>query len=146
VQQSLLACVDCTSVVACYKCTTIELQLNTVCSSPNKQGFEGIRHYCIKLQLNTVCSSISRVTSMAALLLHATSSIMGAAHNGPAVCAHHKNVVLLQGSKLHNSSLQASRLTAFSKFKCMTASGSISANSSVILATSNLHAGHNSQV
>jgi hypothetical protein len=81
---------------------------------------------------------------MAALQLHATSSIMGAAHNGPAVCAHHKNV-LLQGSKLHNSSLQASRLTAFSKFKCMTASGSNSANSSVILATSNLHAGHNSQ-
>ncbi|CAM6062492.1 unnamed protein product [Sphagnum tenellum] len=82
---------------------------------------------------------------MAALLLHVTSSIMGAAHNGrPAVCAHHKHV-LLQGLKLHNSSLQASRLTAFSKFKCMTASGSNSANSSVILATSNLHAGHNSQ-
>ncbi|CAM6038488.1 unnamed protein product [Sphagnum compactum] len=81
---------------------------------------------------------------MAALLLPVTSTIMGAAHNGPAVCAHHKNV-LLQSLKLHNSSLQASRLKAFSKFKCMRASGSNYANSSVILATSNLHAGHKSQ-
>ncbi|CAM6019569.1 unnamed protein product [Sphagnum balticum] len=72
--------------------------------------------------------------------LHGTSMIVSA-HNGLAVCMRQRN--LQQTFALLNSSSQAFRLKAFSRFNSMRASNS-SANSSVNLATSNLHA-HNLQ-
>jgi len=78
--------------------------------------------------------------SMAAPL-HGTSMIVSA-HNGLAVCMRQRN--LQQTFALLNSSSHAFRLKAFSRFNSMRASNS-SANSSVNLATSNLHA-HNLQV
>jgi hypothetical protein len=73
--------------------------------------------------------------------LHGTSMIVSGL-NGLAVCTRQRN--LQQTFALLNSSSHAFRLKAFSRFNSMRASNS-SANSSVNLATSNLHA-HNLQV
>ncbi|KAH8949274.1 hypothetical protein BDL97_10G024200 [Sphagnum fallax] len=72
--------------------------------------------------------------------LHGTSMIVSA-HNGLPVCMRQRN--LQQAFALLNSSSHAFRLKAFSRFNSIRASNS-RANSSVNLATSNLHA-HNLQ-
>jgi len=79
-------------------------------------------------------------TSMAAPL-HGTPMIVGA-HNSLAVCMRHRN--LPQTLELPNSSSHTFRSKASSRFNSMRASSS-SADSSVNLAKSNLHA-HSLQV
>ncbi len=67
----------------------------------------------------------------------------GCTHYGLTVCMRRRN--LLQTLELRNSSSRASRLKAFGRFNGKRAAPSSSASSSVILATSNIHA-HGLQV
>jgi hypothetical protein len=74
-----------------------------------------------------------------AALLHWTPMILHHAHiNGLTVSMRPRN--LLQTLELRNSSSRTSQLKAFSRFNGKRAAPSSSASSSVILATSNIHA------
>ncbi|CAK9261239.1 unnamed protein product [Sphagnum jensenii] len=74
-----------------------------------------------------------------AALLHWTPMILHHPHiNGLTVSMRPRN--LLQTLELRNSSSRASQLKAFSRFNGKRAAPSSSASSSVILATSNIHA------
>jgi hypothetical protein len=71
--------------------------------------------------------------------LHWTPMILNDAHiNGLTACTRRRN--LLQTLELRNSSSRASQLKAFSRFNGKRAAPSSSPSSSVILATSNIHA------
>jgi hypothetical protein len=107
---------------------TTKWKCKPVCSSPKEIG----RHP----RLST--------TSMMVALLHWTPMILNDARiNGLTVCMRRRN--LLQTLELRNSSSRASQLKAFSRFNGKRAAPSSSASSSVILATSNIHA-HGLQV
>jgi hypothetical protein len=74
-----------------------------------------------------------------ATLLDWTPMILNDAHiNGLTVCTRRRN--LLQTLELRNSSSRASQFKAFSRFNGKRAAPSSSASSSVISATSNIHA------